>query len=361
MSETRSLRTFSKHSPASPGYVARVTSEELPSYPVREIDLYGVNIIHSRLPELAKLADAAKPFYEWIEGRCSSMRSNSESLTENLMAMTAVEIRDLIEDCLRADGEPGVPALFDGVGRQYGHAKACYYFFAWMLRDAPQQRLQPMLARAQRATSTNKTRVMTEALAILFVSYRGVLRTFKWSAVREVVMDRLEGSRRSIRGRHSEVVVRTAITVALQTFYEKHGSYGRFSGVQVPATEVRIGNETFDVSVDLMQAKQIAERILVPVKSRETEGGGHAHLFTRDINSAIAVARAADEINWVVAFIIAQNWSPREQEHVRDVSDFAVSLTISPNDFETLDPSTQRALNRFIEQVLLGEIEPKSG
>src|ERR1039457_2104997 len=35
--------------------------------------------------------------------------------------------------------------LFDGLARPYKDATARWYFLAWMLRDAPAQRLQPIL------------------------------------------------------------------------------------------------------------------------------------------------------------------------------------------------------------------------
>jgi hypothetical protein len=50
--------------------------------------------------------------------------------------------------------------------------------------------------------------------------------------------------------------------------------------------EVRIGGETYDV-----RAVGSRGTILLPVKTRETMGGGHALLFTRDIFKAISVAK----------------------------------------------------------------------
>jgi hypothetical protein len=198
-------------------------------------------------------------------------------------------------------------------------------------------------------------------LAKLFVAYRHLLADFEWRSIREVVIDRLEGSRRALRGRQQEVVVRTAIAAALQKFYELHQSYGLFVSVDVPKTGIRVGTEEFDVVVNLQGAEgQPDERILTAVKTRETEGGGHSHLFTRDIDAAIRVVRDSGEPNWIAAFIIAQNWSPREQEHVRSVCDFAVALSISPTHFESLGLEAQDGLNVFIEGVLTGQLRRKA-
>jgi hypothetical protein len=50
--------------------------------------------------------------------------------------------------------------------------------------------------------------------------------------------------------------------------------------------EVRIGDETYDVRVVGSKGT-----ILLPVRTRETMGGGHALLFTRDTFKAISVAK----------------------------------------------------------------------
>ena len=325
------------------------------------LDLHGVDIAHSRLPELAKLADAARPFYDWVEGIFLSNAPDATSLSECLLTQSFEDIERSILTCYRSGEGDGVPALFDGVGRQYPHRKACYYFLAWLLRDAPQQRLLPMLARASKNSPAGVQRleIQAEALATLFIAYRGALGTFSWDAIREVVMDRLEGSRRSIKGHMQEVVVRTAISAALQAHFDANGNYGRFKRVAVANGEIRVGNETFDVSVLLEGADGYTERILIPVKSRETEGGGHSHLFTRDINSAINAVRSAGSADWIVAFIIAQNWAPREREHVASVCDYSVSLEMSPTAFDTLLDSEQRSLDEFVSHILIGSMTQK--
>jgi hypothetical protein len=322
---------------------------------------YGVELSHARLSELLKLADAAKPFYDWVELQAQLTCGNVDSLSDNLNRISFEAAVRLVRQCYDAAEMSTRPVLFDGIGRKYAHRKACYYFFAWLLRDAPQQRLQPLLARAARMPrAPGRVTLEAQALAKLLVAYREMLGTFDWIAIREVISDRLEGSRRAIRGRQKEIVVRTAAAVAVQRFFQRNGSYGRFASVETPDHGVRIGAEEFDVVVNLLNEDgEIVEKVLFPVKTRETEGGGHAHIFTRDINSAILMARASTDPVWVAAFIVAQNWSQREQEHVQDISDFAAAIPINPTNFASVDDANQKRLDDFFDGVLSGRLHRK--
>lgn len=322
----------------------------------------GVDFSHARLAELMKLADAARPFYDWVEIQAQSIAHNRESLNANLMAFEIEELKQLIENCYRMPLQSTRPVLFDGAGREYAHAKACFHFFSWIIRDAPQQRLQPMIGRAAAGRGIERYRVEAEVIAALCVAYRGAVKTFAWEAVREVICDRLEGSRRAIQGRKKEAVIRSAVAAAVQAYFRANGSYGRFASVSIPPTGFRVGSEEFDVGLNLQDPSgETIERVLFAVKTRETEGGGHSHLFTRDINSAIATARISSPPAWIAVFIIAQSWSAREQEHVQDICDFTVAIQVSPNIFETLGEEAQVELNNFISQVLNGSLVRQSG
>jgi len=114
-----------------------------------------------------------------------------------------------------------VPHLFDGVGRTYPHTKACFYFFGWLIRDAHQQRLRPLIQRIAQTTREGRHEVETKALALLITTYREQVKTFQWEAIREVILDRLEGSRRSIKGHDLEVAIRTALVVAIEDVFER--------------------------------------------------------------------------------------------------------------------------------------------
>lgn len=173
-------------------------------------------------------------------------------------------------------------------------------------------------------------------------------------------MDRLEGSRRSISGHEREAVVRTALLTAVQRYFSDHFDYGIYAKVEIPSGQIRIGNETYDVSARLTGTEQQETcDILVPVKTRETEGGGHSHIFTRDIMSAINAVRIDRANSFVVAVIVARNWSPREAATVREKVDHAAIFDLSPNQFRIFDEEQQEAFNVFIARVLDGTVRPK--
>jgi len=155
--------------------------------------------------------------------------------------------------------------------------------------------------------------------------------------------------------------VRTALIAAIQNYYSEHGGYGIYAGVEIPEGQVFVGNETFDVSANLLneQNKRVA-RILVPIKTRETEGGGHAHLFTRDITSAINAARFDNQEDFVISVIVARNWSEREAEAIRMLVDYAAIFDLSPNQFVGLSAEQQNGLNSFIATVLSGAVKTKT-
>lgn len=319
--------------------------------------LNGVDITHSRLVDLTKLADQSKPFYDWVEAQFQSVLSRSETLDEILSTATKNEIRAGIEHCYTADGASDLPLLFDGVGRSYPHSKACYYFFAWIIRDAPQQRLAPLIQRIVKNSGKNRLEVQTEVLAALICKYRSNVKTFAWSAIREIIIDRLEGSRRSIKGHEKEAIVRTAILIAIQAYYKEHSNYGKFSGVEVADRQVMVGNESFDVSINLLDSRgYCVHRVLVPIKTRETEGGG---LFTRDVMSAISAVRFDNPNDYLNVVIVAKNWSDREAEKIRTVVDHAAIFDLSPNEFTEFSDGEQKRLNSFVAALLNGLISPK--
>jgi hypothetical protein len=282
-------------------------------------------------------------------------------LNHILLTFRREQIESGLRACYHPDDTVNVPILADGAGRSYPHLKACYYFFGWLVRDAPKQRLEPLLQRIIRASKRPKMDVEIAALAALIVKYRGVLKTFSWEATREIIIDRLEGSRRSIVGHERENVVRTALLTAIQQYFAAHSNYGVYASIDVPAGQIIIGRETCDVSAYLKDRDgHIVRRILVPVKTRETEGGGHAHLFTRDITSAINTIRTHSPDDFVIAVIVARNWSGREAENVRERVDHAAIFDLSPNKFLTFSEQEQQRLNAFITDVLAGKSTPKT-
>lgn len=319
---------------------------------MEKLIVHKVNISHQRLVELSKLADQAKPFYDWVEKVAKRVTGSHRTLNEIIFQASKKDIENIIESCYVT--ETGTkPFLFDGVGRVYPHFKACFYFFAWIIRDAPQQRLSPLISRMQKADKVSKIKAETDSLVELIFEYKSVVKSFEWQAVREVVIDRLEGSRRSIRGHVLEASARTSLVTAIQNYYSIHGNYGKFKKVEIADKQIKIDRHTVDVSALLYPEENSTNpiRLLIPIKTRETEGGGHSHIFTRDIISAITDIKAEQKNDHIVVVIIAENWSPREIETIDNSIDVIFHFNSSPNAFEGFDENSQVKLNQYIEKI----------
>jgi hypothetical protein len=320
----------------------------------------GVDITHIRLVDLTKLADQAKAFYDWVESRFQSNLSKTSSLDELLKSCTQSELEKIIRSCYLSKEESDLPLLFDGIGRSYSHSKACFYFFSWLIRDAPQQRLAPLIQRIIKNSGKNRLDVEVSVLAALTYKYRDHVKTFSWDAVREVIIDRLEGSRRSIKGHEKEIIVRTALVTAIEEFFARNGTYGIYGGIEIPDRQVMVGNESYDVSANLLDLNgERIRRILIPIKTRETEGGGHAHLFSRDIASAINAVKYDNTKDYLVVIIVARSWSSREVDRLREIVDHLAAFDLAPGEFINFNEHEQDRLNKFVESVLDGTIPPK--
>ena len=319
---------------------------------MRELKVHQVDITHYRLVELSKLADQAKPFYDWVEIIAKKQTGSHQSLGEILMRSTKQDLSNIILACY-GETEESRPLLFDGIGRVYHHAKACFYFFAWMIRDAPQQRLAPLIARMRKLEDIERMVAETDTLVELIYEYKSYVKSFDWITVREIIMDRLEGSRRSIRGHYSEAQVRMALITAVQNYFAIYGSYGKYKRVKIANKQIKLGNHTVDVSADLApKAGGPNESLLMPIKTRETEGGGHAHLFTRDIIAAVRELKEDTSMYHMTAVIIAQNWSTSELGNIEDQIDRIFHFDMSPNRFNGFDEQTQIELNKYVEGIL---------
>ena len=186
-----------------------------------------------------------------------------------------------------------VAQLHDGLGRPYSDAKAKWYFLAWIMRDAPAQRLEPLLRSLEGASleqrKTNLLNHLRKFVGPLFPE----AANWSWPALSEVMLARLEGSRRALKGTKFENTVREA----LRGIFATHKI-----PLKVGGGERRINEETYDVQIHTDH-----QTLLMPVKTRETMGGGHANLFTRDIFKSISVARAHGYE--CIPVIIAESWS----------------------------------------------------
>ena len=319
---------------------------------MEEIVVHTINITHARLIALSGLAEQAKPFYDWVERKSKAVTSSHKSLGEILLEASLDEIKRIISACY-ADTQPDKPFLFDGIGRMYPHAKACFYFWAWMIRDAPQQRLKPLIAKMRKAEGISAFIAEVDSLSALIYAYRGIVKSFEWAAMREIVIDRLEGSRRSISGHSQETILRTSLVTALQAYYAAHLHYGKYRDVTIADTQTRIGRHTVDLSVSMTHILSNQPRhLFIPVKSRETEGGGHSHIFTRDILTAIREIKLEYPDSHVAVVIIAENWSSDEMGSISGLVDTVFHFQQNPNTFLGVDDSAQIRLNRYIGDIL---------
>lgn len=322
---------------------------------MKDLIVHKVNIAHYRLIELTKLADQAKPFYDWIEKHAKLVTGSHKSLNDIILSSSKPQIKGIIRACY-SDTTDEKPLLFDGIGRVYPHLKACFYFFAWVIRDAPQQRLSPLISRMQKADTVEKLVAEIDSLSALIHEYRFIVKHFEWNTVREVVLDRLEGSRRSISGHHLETNVRTGLITAIQNYFSIHGNYGNFKKVEIADKQIKVGKHTIDVSAKLFPKKGNSfVSLLIPVKTRETEGGGHSHIFTRDITAAITDIKKELDNYHIVVIIVAENWSISEIKAIDTQIDLIFHFNMSPNKFFGFDEESQIKLNKYIEIVLGGK------
>lgn len=72
---------------------------------MKDLIVHQVNITHYRLIELAKLADQAKPFYDWVERIGKKQTGSHKSLNEILMTASKDDLSELIQSCYREADE----------------------------------------------------------------------------------------------------------------------------------------------------------------------------------------------------------------------------------------------------------------
>lgn len=240
-----------------------------------------------RLQELATIVEQNKPFYDAF----------SKFLQCHGYANVAAFIHD--EDSAKARSaiasylaNPAGATLHDGLGRPYTNGKAKWYFLAWILRDAPVQRLEPLLRSVDGSTLEEKKAVLINHLREFVGPLFPDSEKWTWPVVSEIMLARLEGSRRALKGTRFESLVRNLLTELFSA---------NALDLAVGEKQIMIGDETYDIQVVSAKSK-----ILMPVKTRETMGGGHANLFTRDIHKAISVAQENGYL--CIPIVIAESW-----------------------------------------------------
>lgn len=273
-----------------------------------------------RLKELVIVVEKNKPFYDEVvyflnkNGYKRIFDFINEKDESKLSAILYKYFNNQFATC-----------LYDGIARPYEDQKSKWFFITWLLRDAPQQRLQPIVASLDHGNPIDN-KVWALIRLIMFVSPLFPFpEQWEWPPIAEVMLQRLEGSRRALKGGLFEAIVRTKLT----EMFKKIGIT-----LKVTNTEVKIHDETYDVEVIGKSGK-----ILMPVKTRETMGGGHALLFTRDIYKSISVAESHGYT--CIPIVIAESWTgdldalPCEHK---------VYIPLNPNQVDRIHPILESEL-----------------
>ncbi len=223
--------------------------------------------------------------------------------------------------------------LYDGLLRPYSNSKAKWFFLAWLLRDAATQRLQPLLRSVPGKTPIERQTYLINEIRKFVAPLLPEAESWEWPAISEVMLARLEGSRRALRGTLFEGIVRRILETMIRD-YELP--------LVVQKTQVKIADETYDVQVTGQSGS-----LLLPVKTRETMGGGHALLFTRDIYKSILVA--TEEGHICVPIVIAESWSGDLDELS---SEIYVYLQANPNQIGSIEPLLAKRLEKELLPLL---------
>ena len=228
--------------------------------------------------------------------------------------------------------------LYDGLLRPYSNSTAKWYFLAWLLRDAASQRLQPLLRGVPGKTPVERRTYLLNEIRKFVAPLFPRPENWEWPAISGIMLSRLEGSRRALKGTLFERIVRQNIENVVKE-YELE--------VQISPVQVTISDETYDVQITGEYGT-----VLIPVKTRETMGGGHSSLFTRDIFKSILVASESDYI--CVPIIIAESWGG-DLEALD--SEIYIHIQANPNQITTIEPILVQKLQEIMLPLLQGIAE----
>lgn len=276
-----------------------------------------------RLKELILVVNKNKPFFdEFVEflttyGYENVLSFVSESDEEKMNIVLNDYFAHDFRNC-----------LYDGIARPYDQSKSKWFFITWLLRDAPQQRLQPIVSSLKEGSATQKRIWVINRIMQFVAPLMPEKEQWEWHAIAEVMLQRLEGSRRALKGGLFEAIVRSQLTDLFKSKKLK---------LIVTNQEVMLNDETYDVEVVGEKGK-----ILMPVKTRETMGGGHALLFTRDIHKSISVAH--DNGFNCIPVVIAESWGGNLD---RLPCDNYIYIPVNPNQVEKINPLLEAKLQEL--------------
>ena len=89
---------------------------------MKDLIVHTIDISHYRLVELTKLADQAKPFYDWVEKHAKMVTGSHKTFNDILLECSKRQLVAITRNCY-LDSADEKPFLFDGIGRVYHHYK----------------------------------------------------------------------------------------------------------------------------------------------------------------------------------------------------------------------------------------------
>lgn len=277
-----------------------------------------------RLKELILVVNKNKPFFEeFVEFiKLHGYEDVLAFVSESEKAKMEVVLNDYFSKDFKS-------CLYDGIARPYDQSKSKWFFITWLLRDAPQQRLQPIVSSLQEGSTTQKKIWVINRIMQFVAPLMPEKEQWEWHAIAEVMLQRLEGSRRALKGGLFEAIVRSQLSALFKLHNLK---------ISVTNKEVMLNDETYDIEVVGKHGK-----ILMPVKTRETMGGGHALLFTRDIHKSISVAHK-NGFN-CIPVVIAESWGG----NLKGLScENYIYIPVNPNQVDKINPLLEAKLQELV-------------
>ena len=286
-------------------------------------------VLHNlRLRELVAIVQENRRFYEDFVGFLGQ-----EGYTSVLEFIQEPSDERATQTISRYLDRPNDVKLYDGLLRPYSNSRAKWYFIAWLLRDAATQRLQPLLSSVSGNTLVERRTYLLNEVRKFVAPLFPQSENWEWPAISEVMLSRLEGSRRALRGTLFEGIVRRNLESLINQ---------RQLPLQVSRTQVQITDETCDVQITGESGS-----LLIPVKTRETMGGGHSMLFTRDIYKSILVA--TEQGHTCVPIVIAESWTG-DLEGLE--SELYIYIQANPNQIAAIEPILAEKLSQDLLPLL---------
>lgn len=278
-----------------------------------------------RLKELVLIVNGNKNFY--FDFLTFLREKEYNNIYEFIMESDENRATNCIKDYLDYKSDA---YLYDGLFRPFKNAKARWYFLSWILRDAPAQRLSPLIKHMPGNTSIEKKTFLLNELRKFIQPLFPNPENWEWSPLSEILLARLEGSRRALKGNLFEAIVRRSLI----DFFEKYNL-----DLKIGEKEIRIKDETYDV-----QIYGLNDTVLMPVKTRETMGGGHALLFTRDIHKSISVA---EENGYrCIPIVIAESWGGNLDDLACEKH---IYIRANPNQVSMIEPMLFEKLEELLD------------